>query len=59
VISHCSEFVLAVLQEQSVRFTDLSYFLSQFHDALFDGILQGDRLAPHTGRIIVENLQVA
>jgi hypothetical protein len=30
---------------QSVRFTNLRYFLSQFYDALFDGILHDDRLA--------------
>jgi hypothetical protein len=50
VIPRCAVKLLAASQEQSVRFTDLRYFLSQFHDASFDRILRGDRLAEHIGR---------
>jgi hypothetical protein len=35
------------LQVQAIRSTDLRHLISQFHDALFDGILHGDRLADH------------
>jgi hypothetical protein len=33
---------------QTVRLTNLRYFVSQLYDALFDGILHLDRLAEHT-----------
>jgi hypothetical protein len=36
---------------QTIRFTNLRYFISQPCDAFFDGILRDDRLAPHTGWI--------
>jgi hypothetical protein len=34
-----------------VRFADLNYFVSQLHDAFFDGILHDGRLAENTRRI--------
>ena len=37
--------LLAALGVLAVRFTDLRYFFSQFHDAVFNGILHEDRLA--------------
>ena len=37
--------LLAALGVLAVRFTDLRYFFSQFHDAVFNGILHDDRLA--------------
>jgi hypothetical protein len=43
------------MQVQSVRFTDLRYFLSQFHYAFFDGILHDDRLAEPSEREIQKN----
>jgi hypothetical protein len=51
VIPCCVGFVLAGLQVQSVRFTDLRYFISQLDDPLFDRIRHEDRLAPPTGWI--------
>jgi hypothetical protein len=33
------------MRVQAVRFADLRYFLSQFHDAFLDWILHDDRLA--------------
>jgi hypothetical protein len=42
--------LLAAMQAESIHFADLRYFLSQFHDAFFNRILHGDRLAEHTGR---------
>ncbi len=32
---------------QTIRLTNLRYFLSQLYDAFFDGILHLDRLAEH------------
>jgi hypothetical protein len=37
--------LLAAMGVLAVRFTDLRYFFSQFHDAVFNGILHDDRLA--------------
>jgi hypothetical protein len=46
VIPGCARHLLfSAMQVLAVRFTDLRYFLSQFHDAFFDGILHNDRLA--------------
>jgi Protein of unknown function (DUF5818) len=47
LIPCCSGYLLAALQVQAVRFTDLRYFFSQLSDALFDGLLHEDRLAEH------------
>ena len=44
----CAGYLLAALYVLLVRFADLNYFVSQLYDALFDGILHGDRLAGHT-----------
>ena len=49
MIPCCAVWLLpAAMQAQSVRFTDLRYFVSQFHYAFSDGILHDDRLAPQT-----------
>ena len=46
---HCAWYLLfAALKVESVRFTDLRYFVSQLRDAFFKGILHDDRLAGHT-----------
>ena len=37
--------LFSAMQVQSVRFTDLRYFVSQLHDAFFDRILHDDSLA--------------
>src|SRR5580698_9407494 len=37
---------LAALHALPIRFTELRYFLSQFYDAVFDGTLHADMLAP-------------
>jgi hypothetical protein len=53
MIPRCAVWLLpAAMQVQSVRFTDLRYFVSQFHDAFFDGILHDDRLAEPSEREI-------
>jgi hypothetical protein len=43
VISRCARY----LPFAAMHLTDLRYFLAQFHDAFFDGILHDDRLAGH------------
>jgi hypothetical protein len=51
VIPGCARhLVFAALQLQAVRFTDLRFFLPQFYDAFFDGILHDDRLLTQSGR---------
>jgi hypothetical protein len=51
VIPRCAWYLLlAAMQVQAVRFTDLRNFLSQFYDAFFDGILHDDRLLTQSGR---------
>jgi hypothetical protein len=46
VIPRFARYLLfAAMGVQTVRFTDLRYFFSQFHDAVFNGILHDDRLA--------------
>jgi hypothetical protein len=46
VIPRCARHVpFPTLQVQAVLCTNLSYFFSQLRDALFHGILHGDRLA--------------
>ena len=45
LIPRCARYLLfAAMQVQSARFTDLRYFVSQFCDAFFKGILHDDRL---------------
>jgi hypothetical protein len=57
MIPCCAVWLLpAAMQVQSVRFTDLRYFVSQFHYAFSDGILHDDRLAPQTRWIAVARL---
>ena len=41
------------MQVQSVRFTDLRYFVPQLRDAIFDWILHDNTLAEHAERITV------
>jgi len=50
VIPGCARhLVFAAMQVQAVRFTDLRFFLPQFYDAFFDGILHDDRLLTQSG----------
>jgi hypothetical protein len=51
----CAGHLLA-LHIFAIRFADLRYFFPQLGDAFFDGILHGDRVAPHTGWIAVARL---
>jgi hypothetical protein len=45
MIPGCARYLFCAAPDvQSVRFTNLRYFLSQFYDALFDGILHEIRL---------------
>jgi hypothetical protein len=45
MIPHCTVYPFSALHVLTVLLTNLRYFVSQLYDALFDGILHGDRLA--------------
>jgi hypothetical protein len=49
VISRSARHLFATPHVKTVRFTDLSYFLSQFYDSVFDGILHDNKLAEIAG----------
>ena len=56
MIRHRAEHLIAAVHGHTVRFTDLRYFLSKFHDAFFDGILHRDRLAEEMVGLLKPNL---
>jgi hypothetical protein len=56
MIPGCARYLFCAAPDvQSVRFTNLRYFLSQFYDSLFDGILHEIRLAiaPRGAQVLV------